>query len=193
LQRINEAIKANNDARKEFPRDISLINLQGILLANIGKLRESLKFFKEALKIKNNDRDSLINLSACLVKLKEYKQALPLIEKILEKNPNDFVALSHKSVILTGLGRPKEGLRFAEKSIKLEPNYGSSWFSRAFTFLYLKKFEEALGNLLIATSLDNNVIRWVEEYPQFESIKNSKQWKHFIQLIKSRVPPHVGI
>ena len=141
-----ESMKEINSLLKDYPNDPFFIELKAQILSENGKIREAIKYYREALKIIPNS--TLIMLPLCSLLLedsknfKDIKEANNYLNLIVKKEPENIFAWHLKGISHNRLGEPiyanlsaaEEFLRrrdfrnaklFAEKVISATKKYSS--------------------------------------------------------------------
>ena len=95
---------------KEFPESFELYNLIGITFAEIKNIKQSIKYYKKALKKIPNTPLIMLPLCCLLLEdsknLKDIKQANNYLKFIVQKEPENIFAWHLKGISHSRLGEP---------------------------------------------------------------------------------------
>ncbi|HDJ24305.1 MAG TPA: tetratricopeptide repeat protein [Candidatus Aminicenantes bacterium] len=83
-QRLEEALTVINQTLSETP-SVQGYNLQGVILNHLGRYREAVRSFEQALKLAPEDEVAAVNLGVALVNCGEKDRARKLFEELLPK------------------------------------------------------------------------------------------------------------
>lgn len=145
LLRINSnGLHAADRAVALNPEELSILDEQAIILANIGRPKAALKVVAEALKAEANTWRQAMKAYA-FMGLERYKDALELLVKAVEESPMDIWYRELKAICHSALDEIDEAV--AEYSWVLdrqeEPGYGDNPLTYAWAYYYLGLFEDA--------------------------------------------------
>ena len=96
---------------------------KGNVLGKLGKYRQAITFYDNALKQDPNDLLALINKGLALHFLKKYQDAIDCFDGVLKFKPENITALYNKSSSLVQLGKTDEGLKILKTIVKKDPSY----------------------------------------------------------------------
>ena len=135
----------------------------GIALENIGKHREAIEVYDEAIKIDPKNEDAWRKKGENLFLLGDFNAAIVASDKLLEINPHSATALNNKASSLYRLGRSNEALEIIDKAINLDPKDAGLWCNKC-GFLRTEEialYKEALEACNRALNLDpSNASAW---------------------------------
>ncbi|MEO1590163.1 MAG: tetratricopeptide repeat protein [Cyanobacteria bacterium J06632_22] len=96
-------------------------HLQGEALANLGRYRDALASFDQALGLAPDRTESLVFQAVCYVHLQHYAQALSRCDRALDLAPRHTQAWLFRGVALQRLGRHSEAYRSYEQALPQSP------------------------------------------------------------------------
>ena len=151
---ISEAKKSYQYLIKEGFQDIRVFNNYGMILVNLGDLKQAKFFINKVIELNPKDELAYSNLGGILKDLGEFEEAVFSIRKAIKLNPSN--ALSHCNLggILKDIGDFEEAELIIRKAIKLNPNNAASHFNLGGTLKELGKLKEAI--LSINKSIELN-------------------------------------
>ena len=129
----------------------------GILLKDLGKLKNAELYAKKAIDIKPNYLFAYSNLAIIQKKLGKLKDALNSLKKVLEINPNFTSIYSNLGILLKDMGRLKEAEKYTRLAIKNEPNMSELYSNLSTILLALGELEKAEESIQKAIKLNPNV------------------------------------
>ena len=137
---INRAFKYHSqgnisDAEKYYQNFINqgfedhiVFSNYGLLLKNLGKLKEAENLIRKAIKLSPNYSIAHYNLGIILKDLGKLKEAEKSTRKAIELSPNYAIAYYNLAIILKDIGKLNEAEISIIKAIELNPNYAKSYF-----------------------------------------------------------------
>jgi adenylate cyclase len=106
-----------------------------------------------------------------------YQQCLRKIEDHLQLNPDDVRAVYMKSGSLSGIGENVEALEWADRALSMDPEEPSVLYNVACNYALMNEKEKALDCIEKAFAKGFGHIEWMENDPDFLSIKNHPRFK----------------
>ena len=115
----------------------------GIILINLGKLKEAELSTRKAIEIKPDYADAYCNLGLILEDLGKLQEAEFSTRKAIELNPNFAEAYSNLGNILNDLGQSQDAELSYRKAIEINPNYAEAHSNLGSTLSNLGKLQDA--------------------------------------------------
>ncbi len=106
------------------------------------EFEESIKYYEEILKEKNNS-EVWNNLGTAYLNLDNFNKAVECFNKSLELNPQQFVALNNLGVIHVQEGKFDEAISYFRKAINIKPDKPSIWENLAECYERIGKYSDA--------------------------------------------------
>ena len=128
----------------------------GLILKNIGRLKESEFYLRKAVELNPIDIISLSNLGGILRDLGKLQEAEFFIRKVIELNPKNSLAYLNIGGILKDLGKLKEAEKLTLKAIELNSNESIAYYNLGGILRDLGKLKEAEKSMLKAIELNPN-------------------------------------
>ncbi|MEX2723767.1 MAG: tetratricopeptide repeat protein [Candidatus Freyarchaeota archaeon] len=124
---------------------------------NLGKFKEAIHFYDEALALSPECSEALFNKGVALLELHRFREALNYFNRVLEMNPRDWEALTNKGNVLYNLLEFREALECYNKALEVNPKDAETLYNRGNLLLRLGKFEEAAQMFDEALSLNPRI------------------------------------
>ncbi len=126
---ILEAAKYYQSFINQGCEDFRVFTNYGVILKNIGKLREAELSYRKAIELNPYYAKAYYNLGIILRDLGNLKEAELYYRKAIEFNPCYAKAYYYLGIILKDLGNLKEAELYYRKAIEINPNYAKAYFS----------------------------------------------------------------
>jgi len=117
---------------------------QGYELAEGGKWKEAISYYRKALKHNPQNAVALSNLGNAYQALGSLEEALQYQVRALEVDPENALAWANKAVTLSGLGHREKALECYNRSLQIDPFIKTTWFSQGSLFCMLGRPLEAI-------------------------------------------------
>ena len=140
---ITEATKYYEYFIKQGFHDHRVFSNYGVILRDLGKLKEAKLCQQKAIEIKPNYPIAYSNLGGVLKDLGKLKEAELATRKAIELNPNNVEVYSNLGSILRDLGKLKEAELATRKAIELNPEYPQAYSNLGGVLKDLGKLKEA--------------------------------------------------
>ncbi len=155
VQLINQAFKFHSEgnipeAAKCYQyfidqgfKDHRIFSNYGIILRDLGKLKEAEFYTRKAIEIQSNFTNAHCNLGLILKSLGKLKEAELSYRKAIQLNPNFAEAYNSLGHILKDLGKPKEAELSLRKVIELKPKLAEAHLNLGSMFKGQGNLQEA--------------------------------------------------
>jgi len=153
-----------------------------------GDLEKSAEMFLKASEVRQEDYQSLILLGQSMRVMGKDKvdevlrKGITRARKQLELNSSDVRALSLGSGTLYDLGEKKEAFEWSEKSMELYPDDAGTLFNGACLYAKAGYNDKALSMLERAFARGYGNKAWIEQDPDYDSIRNEPRFKALLAL-----------
>jgi tetratricopeptide (TPR) repeat protein len=141
--RTDEAAQSLRAAVRAAPTCAVIWSDLGVVEATVGRLKEAVACYDQAIALKPDHVDALTNRANALMALKRPLEALASYDGALAANPLSANALNNRGVALFELCREDEALTSYEKAIALKPDYATAHDNKGLALLRLGRVEEA--------------------------------------------------
>jgi tetratricopeptide (TPR) repeat protein len=138
VELIGHAIKRNAQ------NPIYFSNL-GIALKYLGRLKEAVAAYCEAIRLKPDYAEAFYNCANALKEMRRFDEALASYDTALALKPDYAAAWQNRGLVLQELQRPHEALASLEKALTLKPDYAEASFNRGLMLQQMERFIEALA------------------------------------------------
>ena len=106
-----------------------------------------------------------------------FQQSLKKIENHLQLNPDDVRAVYMKSGAFAGLGDDAQALEWSDRALSMDPEEPSVLYNVACNYALINEIEKALDCIERAFAKGFGHIEWMENDPDFLSIKHHPRFK----------------
>ncbi len=121
LNNLDEAEELERRAAEMLPEAASVISNHGAVLYRMGREREALVRYDEALAVEPDNVHALTLKGLLLAKSGQFAEAVELYDKALVADPDDTYALKNKGAALCQAGEYAKALTCYEQSAEIEP------------------------------------------------------------------------
>ena len=151
--KLQEAIVHGNVLARNFPDSPIIQNIQGVIYAGLGRYKESIARFNNALELKIDYADAHNNLGNVFNELKQYDKAISSYNKVLELKPNFAMAHYNLGVALRNTGKHEESITSYNRAIELKPDYDEAYNNLGAALTDFGKYDEAITSFNTAIEL----------------------------------------
>jgi len=153
ISRAKRKIKEKDyeGALRELDRAIAIINnrelpwhLRGMVLFRLGREKEAVESFAEAIRINPRSTEAWFSLGRCLEDRGKYDDALKAFNKILEFDPDNVDALFEKGYLLREADLLEDALDVYNRILEIDPEDLDAMFEKAGILFDLGRLDEAL-------------------------------------------------
>ena len=120
--KLTEAFTKSQDLKKKFPNNSYLLNLQGLILQNSGRIKESIQYFQEAIAIQKDNHAAKNNLANAHKSLCQFKEAETLYKEIIRDDTENIKVLNNYSNLKREFNKYQEAKELLLKALKIESN-----------------------------------------------------------------------
>ena len=159
MQRVPEAIIANQKALKIEPNDPEVHLSLGNNLGHLEKLKDAELSYKKAIEIKPDYFQAYYNLANILKKMQRFEEAASNFKRVIAIKPDFAQGYNSFGTTLIDLGQLNDALVILKKAIEIKPDYSQAFFNLSIVHRALDKKKEALENLKQAIALNPKYIR----------------------------------
>ena len=107
-------------------------------------------------------------------------KAVVAFKKAIEINPDDATAHSGLGFVYYTQGLLDKAITAYRKVVEINPDYGGAYYHLACAYSLKSKKTSAIESLQKAIRSDDNWIEYCQTDSAFENIRNSPEWKQFI-------------
>ena len=138
------ALKTLKEARVNFPKEFSFINLLAQVSLRNNHLNDGINLLKKSLEINKNQPLALLDLGIALSLNNQLDEAIVYFDKSAKLDPRNLKALSRKAVTLRKINRFNEAIECFQKIIDLSSDYIDAYIQKAELLYVIGKLEESL-------------------------------------------------
>lgn len=141
---IDKAMGMYKQVLKHKPDNFVANQFYGVGLNQKGKLRESIPYFKKAIRANPDWVPPYANLALALMGLNRHREALKIVDDGLKKASKNGQLLSTKSQLLSATGRFNDAINTARLALQNDPDSKDAMLVLATTYFNAGKLDEAL-------------------------------------------------
>jgi len=154
--KLNEALIIFKCLQSGSIKDIRIPYNLGLIHSLRGNHQYAIEAYDDALHIKPNDLETLINKGSSCIEIKDYELALKVLEVAIEINPQIPEAWSNKGIALNNLKLYEQSVNAFNQAIRLNSGFFEAWSNKSAPLKNMKRFEEAIASCNQAISLNSN-------------------------------------
>jgi tetratricopeptide (TPR) repeat protein len=154
--KLNEALIIFKCLQSNSINDVRIPYNLGLIHSLLGNHEYAIKAYDDALRIKPNDLEALINKGSSCNDIKNYELALQVLESAIEINPQIPEAWSNKGIALNNLKFYEQAINAFNQAIKLDARFFEAWSNKSAPLKNMKRLEEAIASCNQAISLNSN-------------------------------------
>ncbi|MCK4935409.1 MAG: SpoIID/LytB domain-containing protein [Elusimicrobiales bacterium] len=140
------------------PKNIKPFLNAAIVYKQLGKYKNSVKAFEQALLIEPDNSDVLCELGWLKFHLAKYPEAAKLFEKALKNKPNHIRALLGQGSVYSHLNKKVDSINYLKKYKTLRPKFSGIDYIIAWAYVNFKMYEKAEQYLIEALRKDPSFI-----------------------------------
>ncbi len=129
----------------------------GVIEGQRGNFAAGLSRLKDALRVRPNSADALINLGRLQSELGDDAAAAATYKKVLSLSPQSVLAHINFGIVLSRQRRSEEAFIHCNAAVELAPDFAEAWNCRANVLLELKRLIEAIESYDRALALQPNL------------------------------------
>ena len=174
---ISEAAKYYKYCINKGFKDHRVFSNYGVILSNLGNLKEAELFTRKAIEINPNLVIAHSNLGIILKNLGKLKEAEISYRKAIELKPNYAAAYTNLGNVLKKLDKLKEAELCLRKAIELKPNYAEAYTNLGNVLIDLGKLKEAELYILKALEINPNLSMPYFSLSTLKYFNKNKIWR----------------
>jgi tetratricopeptide (TPR) repeat protein len=149
---------------------------KGAALSNLGRAKEALGYFDEALKILPTSDAALLNKGVVLSKLGRDEEALVCFLKSLEVNPNSPDAWYNCGLAYQNRSALEDALKAYNRALTLNPIFEAAWLNKGVILRKMRRPAEAIEAYDRVLSINgNSAIAWYNRGFALNQLGRSKE------------------
>lgn len=188
--RLAEAVKAYGRVASDNAQALSY---KGAALFDLGKAKEAVLAYEQAIAITPDYADAHYNLGLALKQLGRLDQAVAAYGTALALKPDMVKAYSNLANVLRDQGELQRAVDLCGQAIALEPDYAEAYANLGNALLDLGRIQDAVQAYVRATALKPELTEahWGEAYGRLLLGDFAAGWpKHEVRWYKSGAKPH---
>ena len=192
--KIEKSKKVYNKALNLSPKNPFIYHKLGIIEKSQKNFDKAINHFKEALKIKKDFLEALIELTRCYVAKKEYQKAIAKCKEYLNLVPkHEFYIQNLLGEVYLRAKKPKKAEEAFLKAISIKPEAPNTYYNLARVYKYLFPKETAKNyEKIIKTELKDSPHAWFILALLYEQEGKYKKVESCYQYILNKYPEHAA-
>lgn len=144
-----------------------------------GHFQKSFDLNEKILEQDSTDIDAQNNKADLLIRLGKYDEALEISNNLISQNSSDEQALANKGEALIKKSQFNDAIIVLQNSISIDSTYDEAWMLLAKTQAHQNLIDDALDSLLVATSLEPELLKQLND-KNFDNIRNNERFQRLI-------------
>ena len=179
--KLKETLEAVSLLLQDFPRSVTLYNINGVANKGLGKLEEAIEAYKQALSLKPDYAEGYNNLGNVFQKQDKLEEAIEAYQKALSIKPDYAEAYYNLGVIFQKQGKLEEAIEAYNKATSIKSDYAQAYFNLGNTYQDQGKLKEAIEAYNKVLSIEPE---FAEAHRNLSSItKYTSENSHFKQVM----------
>ena len=142
-----------------FPKSATLLNIQGVLLKDLGQLDLSIEVYRKALSIKSDYAEAYNNMGVTLQEQKKLVEAIKAFNKAIAIKPDYAVAYYNMGTALKDQGKLEEAIEACKRALAIKPDYAKALYNMGNSLKDQGKLKEAMASYKKTLSLKPDYAR----------------------------------
>ena len=141
---VQQALDIVSKLLQQFPKSVTLYNIQGATNAGLGQLDDAIEAYNKALAIKPDHVDAYNNMGVALQEQGKLEEAIGAYNKALAIKPDYADAYSNIGIVLKDQGKLEEAIEACNKALAIKPDYAEAYNNMGNALKEQGKLEEAI-------------------------------------------------
>ena len=142
--KLDETETTVQNLLKQFPNDITCLNVLGVVLDRKGQTEEAIKMYQKALQINENSPETHFNVGSILHRLGRSNEARISYEKAISIKSDFLNAHFNLGLIYQNLQDNKKAIESYENAVKLKPDFHQAIGAMGTAFQAQGELDEAI-------------------------------------------------
>ena len=153
---LNRILKELELVIEKNPNDAPAFFKKGLALSELGKKKDAILAFNQAIAINPNDAYAFISKGNALSALGKNEEAIDAFNQAIAIDPNDAYVFSNKGRVLSALGKNEEALLAYDQAIAINPKFADAFYFKGNALSALGKKKEAIDAFNQAIAINPN-------------------------------------
>lgn len=158
-QQYIRALKQYNQIVKQVPHFARAHSSAGLILSQLGRLKEAETCFKEALDLSPRNAIIYNNFGLNYLKQGNRDKAYECFQNALRFNSGYVSAHLNLGNLLKKQNKDNEAIMYFNRAIEIDPDHAVSYANKGYALLKMKRFRAAEENFIKALHIDSTFIK----------------------------------
>lgn len=141
---LDKAEATAQNLLKQFPKDITCLNVLGVVLDRKGQTEEAIKIYQKALQINENSPETHFNMGSILHRLGRSNEARISYERAISIKSDFLNAHFNLGLVYQNLQDNKKAIESYENAVKLKPDFHQAIGAMGTAFQAQGELDEAI-------------------------------------------------
>ena len=152
-EKLDEAETEAQNLLKQFPDDLTCLNVLGVILDRKGQTEEAIRIYQKALQINENSSETHFNMGSILQRLGRSNEARVNYEKAISIKSDFLNAHFNLGLVYQNLQDYTKAIESYEKAIELKPDFHEAIGAMGTAFQAQGELDEAIERYKKALSI----------------------------------------
>ena len=152
-EKLDEAETEVQNLLKQFPDDVTCLNVLGVILDRKGQTEEAIRIYQKALQINENSSETHFNMGSILQRLGRSNEARVNYEKAISIKSDFLNAHFNLGLVYQNLQDNIKAIESYEKAIELKPDFHEAIGAMGTAFQAQGELDEAIEHYKKALSI----------------------------------------
>lgn len=129
--------------KAEPKNDVAWYSL-GLAYEKMGRHREAVQAFREALRIKPDDAETCYNLGVAYGKMGHLREAVQAFREVVRIKPDLAEAWYNLGNAYGKMGRHRDAVEANREALRLKTDYAEAWYNLGVSYLKMAQYREAV-------------------------------------------------
>ena len=116
----------------------------GLAYEKMGRHREAIKAYREALRLKHDDIETWYNLGVAYGKMGHMREAVQAFREVVRLKPDLAEAWYNLGNAYGEMGRHRDAVEACREALRLKTDYAEAWYNLGVSYLKMGRYREAV-------------------------------------------------
>ncbi|MCX8027882.1 MAG: tetratricopeptide repeat protein [Thermodesulfovibrionales bacterium] len=128
----------------------------GLFLKKKGLLEASIDYFKNALLLKGDFQEAMLELGNALKRLKRHHEAIDIYKNLLNLIPNSPIVLNNIGTTYYEMKQYDKALHYLNEALRLNPHFANAYFNRGLVYKDSFEYDKAIEDYKQAIKINKD-------------------------------------